>query len=164
MSKVNEIMEKYTAGEITAEEANAKLAAAEAGFRLKPGKNALTEEEMRATTIGYYPEQANGFGHLFSGTGTPDKVRVKDGRLVNCDMGESFAEVIIAGHTYQVKGTVLVEPEPEPEQEAPAIPARPDMHRRKDLAGQVVRQTTKIGLYDVTYNEDGYAVKARRVN
>ena len=78
--------------------------------------------------------------------------------------GESFAEVIIAGHTYQVKGTVLVEPEPEPEQEAPAIPARPDMHRRKDLAGQVVRQTTKIGLYDVTYNEDGYAVKASRVN
>ena len=45
-----------------------------------------------------------------------------------------------------------------------ASPARPDMHRRKDLAGQVVRQTTKSGLYDVTYNEDGYAVKARRVN
>ena len=164
MSKVNEIMEKYTAGEITAEEANAKLAAAEAGFRLQSGKNALTEEEMRATTIGHFPDQANGFGLLDSGTGTPDKVRVKDGRLVNCDMGESYALLIIAGRTYRVKGTVLVEPEPEPEQEAPAIPERPNMHRRKDLAGQVVRQKTKGGLYDVTYNEDGYAVKASKVN
>ena len=47
MSKVNEIMEKYTAGEITAEEANAQLAVAEAGFRLKSGKNTLSEEEMQ---------------------------------------------------------------------------------------------------------------------
>ena len=164
MSNLNEIMEKYTAGEITAEEANAQLAAAEVGFRLEPGKNALTEEEMRATTIGHFPDQANGYGLLDSGTGTLDKVRVKDGRLVNCDMGESYALLIIAGRTYRVKGTVLVEPEPEPEQEAPAIPARPNMHRRKDLAGQVVRQKTKGGLYDVTYNEDGYAVKASRVN
>ena len=162
MSKDNEIMEKYTAGEITLEEANAQLAAAEAGFFLQPGKNALTEEEMRATTIGHFPDQANGFGLLDSGTGTLDKVRVKDGRLVNCDMGESYALLIIAGRTYRVKGTALVEPAPD--QDAPAIPARPDMHRRKDLAGQVVRQTTKSGLYDVTYNEDGYAVKASRVN
>lgn len=162
MSKVNEIMEKYTAGEITAEEANAKLTAAEAGFRLKPGKNALTEEEKRATTIGYDPDQANGYGLLDTGTGTLDKVRCENGQLVGCDCGESYALYIIAGRIYQVKGTVLVEPEPE--QEAPAIPARPDMHRRKDLAGQVVRQTTKGGLYDVTYNEDGYAVKASKVN
>ena len=162
MSKVNEIMEKYTAGEITAEEANAKLAAAEAGFRLQPGKNAITEEEKRATTIGYYPDQANGYGLLDTGTGTLDKVRCENGQLVGCDCGESYALYIIAGRIYQVKGTVLVETEPE--QEAPAIPARPDMHRRKGLAGQVVRQTTKIGLYDVTYNEDGYAVKASKVN
>ena len=162
MSKVNEIMEKYTAGEITAEEANAKLASAEVGFFLQPGKNALTEEEMRATTIGYYPDQANGYGLLDTGTGTLDKVRCENGHLVGCDCGESYALLIIAGRTYQVKGTALVDPEPE--QEAPAIPARPDMHRRKDLAGQVVRQTTKGGLYDVTYNEDGYAVKASKVN
>ena len=46
----------------------------------------------------------------------------------------------------------------------PVLPKTPDMRRRKDLAGQVVRQKTKSGLYDVTYNEDGYAVKARRVS
>ena len=162
MKNINETMSKYTAGEITLEQANEELKKAEAGFHLDPNKNVLTEEEKRSTTIGCYPDQANGFGLLDTGTGTLDKVRVKDGRLVNCDMGESYALLIIAGRTYRVKGTVLVEPEPE--QEAPAIPARPDMHRRKDLAGQVVRQTTKSGLYDVTYNEDGYAVKASKVN
>ena len=78
MSKVNEIMEKYTAGEITAEEANAKLAAAGAGFRLKLGKNVLTEEEMRATTIGHFPDQANGYGLLDSGTGTLDNQRSEE--------------------------------------------------------------------------------------
>ena len=161
MSKVNEIMAKYTAGEITAEEANAKLAAAEAGFRLQPGKNALTEEEKQATTVGYYPDQVNGYGLLDTGTGTLDKVRCENGQLVGCDCGESFAEVIIAGHTYQVKGAVLVEPEPK--QKLPTIPERPDLRRRKELAGQVVRQKTKTGVYDVTYDEDGYAVKAKRV-
>lgn len=49
-------------------------------------------------------------------------------------------------------------------EEAEVLPKTPDMRRRKELAGQVVRQKTKSGLYDVTYNEDGYAVKARRVN
>lgn len=43
------------------------------------------------------------------------------------------------------------------------IPDRPDMKRNKDLAGLVVRQFTKIGQYDVHYNEDGYAVKSVRV-
>lgn len=40
---------------------------------------------------------------------------------------------------------------------------RPDMKRRKDLAGQTVRQKTKIGQFDVFYDEDGYAVRAKRV-
>lgn len=160
-NNINEIIGKYTAGEKTLEETNEELAAAEAGFHLEPGKNVLTEEEKRATTIGYYPEQANGFGLLDTGTGSLDKVRCENGHLVNCDCGEMCAMYIIAGRTYQVKGTELVEPEPE--QETPAIPARPDMSRRKDLAGKVVRQKTKTGVYDVNYDEDGYAVKAKRV-
>ena len=49
-------------------------------------------------------------------------------------------------------------------EEAEVLPKTPDMRRRPDLAGQVVRQTTKSGLYDVTYDADGYAVKARRVS
>ena len=49
-------------------------------------------------------------------------------------------------------------------EEGKPLPKTPDMRRRKDLAGQVVRQKTKSGLYDVTYDADGYAVKARRVS
>ena len=44
------------------------------------------------------------------------------------------------------------------------IPDRPDMKRNKDFAGLVVRQFTKIGQFDVHYDEDGYAVKAVRAN
>jgi hypothetical protein len=100
-----EIIRKYTAGELTLAEANLKLR----GIRLNPGKNILTEEEKRATTVGYYPEQANGWGLLDTGTGTLDKVEVRNGKLVNCDMGCAFALVLIAGKKYEVKGAVLVE-------------------------------------------------------
>ena len=43
------------------------------------------------------------------------------------------------------------------------LPNRPDMRRRTDLAGQTVLQKTKRGLYQVTYTEDGYALKAKKV-
>lgn len=43
------------------------------------------------------------------------------------------------------------------------LPERPDMKRRTDLAGQVVQQRTKHGKFNVTYDEDGYAVKASKV-
>ena len=49
-------------------------------------------------------------------------------------------------------------------EEAKHLPKTPDMRRRKELAGQVVRQMTRSGPFDVTYDADGYAVKARRVN
>ena len=107
MSKVNEIMEKYKAGEITVEEANEQLRQQGANFHLEP----MTDEEraakkQREDEQGYIPAT----------------------------------------------------------EEAKPLPKTADMRRRKDLAGQVVRQKTKSGLYDVTYNEDGYAVKARRVS
>lgn len=107
MSKVNEIMEKYKAGEITVEEANEQLRQQGANFHLEP----MTDEEraakkQREDELGFIPAT----------------------------------------------------------EEAKPLPKTPDMRRRKDLAGQVVRQKTNSGLYDVTYDADGYAVKARRVN
>ena len=107
MSKVNEIMEKYKAGEITVEEANEKLKDSGAGFHLVH----MTDEERAAKK---QREDEQGY----------------------------------------ISATEEVKP----------LPKTPDMHRRKDLAGQVVRQKTRSGLYDVTYNEGGYAVKASRVN
>ena len=107
MSKVNEIMEKYKAGEITVEEANEQLRQQGANFHLEP----MTDEERAAKK---QREDEEGF----------------------------------------IPAT----------EEAEALPKTPDMRRRKELAGQVVRQKTKSGLYDVTYDADGYAVKARRVS
>ena len=106
MSKVNETMSKYNAGEITLEQANEELKAAGAGFHLVH----MTEEERAAQK---QREDEEGF----------------------------------------IPAT----------EESEVLPKTPDMRRRKELAGQVVRQKTKTGVYDVTYDEDGYAVKAKRV-
>lgn len=109
MSHLREIIGKYTAGEVTLEHTNKALADIGAGFHLEPGKNILTEEEKRATTVGYYPEQANGYGLLDTGTGSLDKVQVKNGQLVGCDCGNMYALFSIAGKTYRVKGSALTE-------------------------------------------------------
>ena len=55
------------------------------------------------------------------------------------------------------EGTIDIGREPE------RLPNRPNMRRRTDLAGQTVLQKTKRGLYEVTYTEDGYAIRAKKV-
>lgn len=107
MSKVNEIMEKYKAGEITVEEANEQLRQQGANFHLEH----MTDEEraakkQREDELGFIPAT----------------------------------------------------------DEAKPMPKTADMRRRPDLAGQVVRQHTRAGDFDVTYDADGYAVNARRVS
>ena len=106
MKNINETMSKYTAGEITLEQANEELKASGAGFHLVH----MTEAERAAQK---QREDEEGF----------------------------------------IPAT----------EEAEVLPKTPDMRRRKELAGQVVRQRTKAGRDDVTYDEDGYAVKAKRV-
>ena len=107
MSKVNEIMEKYKAGEITVEEANEQLRQQGANFHLKP----MTDEEraakkQREDELGFIPAT----------------------------------------------------------EEGKPLPKTADMRRRPDLAGQVVRQHTRAGDFDVTYTDAGYAVSAKKVN
>ena len=107
MSKVNEIMEKYKAGEITVEEANEQLRQQGANFHLEP----MTDEEraakkQREDELGFIPAT----------------------------------------------------------DEAKPLPKTPDMRRRPNLAGQVVRQHTRTGDFDVTYTHTGYAVSAKKVN
>lgn len=107
--KTIDIIMKYTAGELTLEEANAELSTKENAPYLDPEKNVLTDEEKRATTVGYYPDQVNGWGLLDTGTGSLDKVEVRGGKLVNAAQGEAFALCIIAGKSYEVKDDTLVE-------------------------------------------------------
>ena len=107
---MTEILNKYTAGQTTLEETNAALAEMGAGIHLKPGKNELTAEETAAAKA-ETAANANGFGLLDTGTGSLDKVLVKDGHLVDCDCGEMYALCMIAGKTFRVQGTALVEAE-----------------------------------------------------
>ena len=114
MKTVNDVMQKYTAGEIELAEANEKLKELGAGISLDPEKNVLTEEEKRQTVVGYFPEQANGWGLLDTGTGFLDKVHVTDGVLdyaVNAILPDGsvsmLADVLICGKIYAVRGAQL---------------------------------------------------------
>jgi len=107
MNNVQEILCKYTAGGATLQETNAALKLAGIHFHLDPERNLLTEEEKRATTVGCYVDQANGFGLLDTGTGSLDKVQVCQGKLVNCDCGEGYALCLICGKVYRVRGNIL---------------------------------------------------------
>lgn len=109
MKETNEAILKYTRGESTLEETNAALEAAGSGFRIDPGKNELTEAEIAETSVGETPAEANGMGLLDTGTGTLDKVYVEDGKLVDNDVGEMYALLLIGGKVYHVEGNTLTE-------------------------------------------------------
>lgn len=164
---VNEILKDYTAGEADLETTNAALRDAGAGFHLEPGRNEITEKERRETVVGYYPEQASGYGLLDTGTGSMEKVRVAGGRLerpvneIQPGGTNMAAYIIICDKTYEVFGDTLREPrEVEP---APKVQKEVDLRRRTDLANRQAEQTCRQGRFLVTYDQDGYAVKARRM-
>ena len=116
MKSINEILKDYTAGETGLEDTNAALKEAGAGYHLEPGRNEITDKDRRETVIGYFPEQANGWGLLDTGTGTLDKVHVVDGRLdhaVNEVLPDRrtnmTAYVTVCGKVYEVLGDRLAE-------------------------------------------------------
>mgnify|MGYP000943034531 CR=1 FL=1 len=110
MRTIPAIITKSTAGEANLADTNAALAELGAGIHLDPGKHELTAEETAAAKADT-AATANGYGLLDTGTGTLDKVQVQDGQLVNCDCGEMYALCMIAGKTFRVQGTALVEAE-----------------------------------------------------
>ena len=95
-TNTTEIIAAYTMGGISLEEANRRLAEAGASFVLDPDRCKLTPEMIE-----------QGWGLLDTGTGTLDKVEVRDGHLVGCDCGEMYALCMIAGKVFPVKGAAL---------------------------------------------------------
>lgn len=114
MKSTYEIIKAYTGGEKDLVETNAALKERGAGFHLDPTRNEITEENMAETVVGYYPEQANGYGLLDTGTGSLDKVHIRNGRL-DCAVNEVLPDgrvnmaafVFICGRTYCVEGDRL---------------------------------------------------------
>lgn len=105
----NEILNKYTTGEMALHEANEALKEAGAGFTLDPNRNVITQEEFVATTAGETPDTVNGYGLMDHGVGCMEKVHVVNGRTVDVDMGQEAAYVYIGGHKYRLRGDVLTE-------------------------------------------------------
>ena len=65
----------------------------------------------------------------------------------------------VAGWTEQEMKEGFIPAEKEPE----ALPQTLDTRRREDLAGTVQIQRIVGATYEVTYDEDGYFIKASRV-
>lgn len=102
--ETNDIIRAYTKGELTLEEANAKLKEIGVNTRLVEGRNQLTAEEISETHVGDTPQEANGWGLLDVGVGGFEKVQVVDGITVDYDKGAdtNYALVLIGGQMYQI--------------------------------------------------------------
>lgn len=108
-NEINEILSKYTAGEITVYEANKMLVDNGAIVYLDPEKLELSQSEMDKTVVGDTPQDATGMGLLDTGTGSLDKVFVQNGKLADIDCGSMSALCIIGGKTYRVQGDTLTD-------------------------------------------------------
>ena len=109
MKTTEEIILDYTKGEKDLPETNEALKEAGSDLYLDPDRNKLTEEEKHSTTVGYYPDQANGYGLMDHGVGCLEKVHVVNGKTVDVNMGAETAYVYIAGRKYRLRGDVLTE-------------------------------------------------------
>ena len=109
MKTIVEIILDYTKGEKDLTETNEALKEAGSNLSLDPDRNKLTEEEKHSTTVGYYPDQANGYGLMDHGVGCLEKVHVVNGKTVDVNMGAETAYVYIAGRKYRLRGDVLTE-------------------------------------------------------
>ena len=90
-----EIIKKWENGEITLDEANEQLKGK--GIFIDPEKNVVKEEEKEK------------YGELDTGTGSLDRVEIKDGKLVH-NIGHMYAMVKYMGKWYDViNGETLVE-------------------------------------------------------
>ena len=100
------ILNQYSNGEISLEDANKALKEMNTGFYLDPTKNDLTAEEIKNGTAGL----------LDTGTGSFDKVQIINGELeyevnqVNPDGTVNMdAFVLMMGKTFRVEGKKLIE-------------------------------------------------------
>ena len=88
----------YARGEITLDECNRRLKELGSGLTLDPDRCKLTPEKV-----------AEGYCLLDTGTGSLDVVQVRDGQLVDSDMGEMTAFVLMDGTWHEVKGSKVMD-------------------------------------------------------
>lgn len=104
MVDINKILKQWADGEKTVEETNEALKGT--GIYVDPDKQKIAEGEGAV-----YCEdlsKINGYGLLDTGTGTLDKVKIKNGKLV--DSIGNMAALVLVGDVYYkvVAGDTLV--------------------------------------------------------
>lgn len=142
---VLEILRDYGDGKLTVEEANQKLKEANAGIYLNPNKT----------------------GNAWIDDGLGGEVcTVENGKVVGGGIADDY-DIIYNGKVWHTNGdgeTLVEGPGIKEILDRPDYPEKVDMSRRQDLAGTTQIQKTKMGTFEVTYNDDGYCVKSRRVS
>ena len=97
MKTTTEIINAYAHGELTLEECNRRLKELGSAPLRDPLEPKITPEMAR-----------QGYCLLDTGTGSLDVVQVRDGQLVDSDMGEMAANVLLKGKWYEVKGKKVI--------------------------------------------------------
>lgn len=109
---INEIIFKFSSGELPVEDANKELENIGSTLRLNPEKNTITADEYAETSLGLFPPTTvNGYGLMETGTGSLDKVHIKAGRLVDTDLDEMYGAVFVGGVRFEIDGDKLIAPE-----------------------------------------------------
>lgn len=137
MDNITEVLRKYTAGEKTIEEVMAAVDGT--GLTFDREKNAISESE-RST-----------HGLLLTGTGSVDKVAVKNGEI-SIDLGVMGGELCFNGKMYDIVGNKLAPYTPYNPKDAKWKPDPGMLHRPK-YANQVVIK----GRLRYRYDENGDA-------
>lgn len=68
-------------GKITIEEANKKLKEIGSSVQLVNGKNEISPAEAAETVVSDDIEKVCGWGHMFHGVGTAEKMHIKNGKF-----------------------------------------------------------------------------------
>ena len=98
MKTTTEIINAYAHGKLTLEECNQRLKELGSAPLRGPLEPKITPEMA-----------AKGYCLLDTGTGSYDVVQVKNGELVDSDMGEMAAFVLMDGKWHEVKGSKVMD-------------------------------------------------------
>lgn len=156
-AEVDEIMQKYNSGELTIDEANEKLDGLDGAVDGKYG-------------VGFYLDANKGKdcnAWMDCGVGNCEPIKVENGKVVKPTGMHPSYYIYYDGKIWHVADdcVTLIEGKPEDTSiKKDPLPNLQDcMKRDKTMANDYKRFSTRQGIYDVTYNELGYATKATRV-
>ena len=156
-AEVDEIMQKYNSGELTIDEANEKLDGLDGAVDGKYG-------------VGFYLDANKGKdcnAWMDCGVGSCEPIKVENGKVVKPTGMHPSYWIYYDGKIWHVADDCVTLIEGKPEDTGTKKDPLPNlqdcMKRDKTQAGKTKRFSTRQGIYDVTYNEQGYATKAVRV-